>query len=182
MVNILELRPAQSGSTSYVDIVIDSKPLAHYFTGRLGAHPSEISPLGWADADHGYRVEPVKRLLLEVPPDLPDGRTSVLVCEMCGHIDCGAYGVQIRRDGVYVHWEDWDDLGIGWPEIPPDFLFCWDQYERELRRHLRAEARNSSTQISAAIAAGPSSSWAIERLWSSRAWWTLCARLWKRSN
>jgi hypothetical protein len=53
---------------------------------------------------------------LEAPPDLGE-RTSIFVCGLCGHPDCGATSVIIERDGDYIVWRD---PGCGLPEYGPN--------------------------------------------------------------
>ncbi len=73
-------------------------------------------------------------------PDLPDGRTSILVCSQCGDLGCGAVSAVIAREGSDVVWSDLriaDNLGID-DQSPllfkkvTSFRFLWDDYVRAL--------------------------------------------------
>lgn len=48
----------------------------------------------------------VKRLLLEAPPSLSDGRCAIYICPECGGIDCGALVVRIEMLSDRVIWRD----------------------------------------------------------------------------
>src|SRR5438552_1945623 len=82
----------------YLDILVDGRPLAHFFAGRLGAAPDSISPLGPLESGmEQYRREQFERFLLERKPDLPDGRNSILVCPLCGDLGCDAHSARFQR-------------------------------------------------------------------------------------
>jgi hypothetical protein len=89
---------------------------------RLNQIPPIVFPLGSEDA--------LSRLLLDAPPDLRDGRNSILVCEACGDIECGVISAVIVRDGGTIVWRDFasqspdsTDLDRGWyiafTNVPP---------------------------------------------------------------
>jgi hypothetical protein len=141
--NTIELTRRTEGVRSFLDIVIDGKPLANHFAGRLGAHPSEISPLGWSSSSPQHRHATVGKFLGTAQADVQPNYLAVLVCEKCGDIGCGAFIVRLTRDAEYVRWSDWNWTSSGgeiqpliWPQIPEDFVFDRKQYERELRSSL----------------------------------------------
>ncbi|HEV2800905.1 MAG TPA: hypothetical protein VGW12_10435 [Pyrinomonadaceae bacterium] len=145
--NKFKLRPAMNGDVPYLDIVIDDQPLATYFVGRLGAIPDCVSPLGWSASEQHERGQ-FRRFLLEEPPDLPNGRNSILVCHLCGDLACGAYSAIFIREGGLIRWNDFgyeSTLDFETAEIPipssvSAFIFSWEQYEGELRRHLTSRS------------------------------------------
>ncbi len=88
---------------TYFEIEVDGRRLAHHFSGRLGAHPSQLSPLDWSSANGTYRAKVVAQFLAEAPSDLESGRIPVLVCEDCGDIVCGAFTVRVIREGELIN-------------------------------------------------------------------------------
>lgn len=50
LVNTISAVTANKGEFTYLEIEVDGKPLAHHFVGRQGAHPPQISPLGWSSS------------------------------------------------------------------------------------------------------------------------------------
>ena len=132
-----------NGDIPYLDIVVDDRPLATYFAGRLGALPDNVSPLGWS-ATEQHKCEQFRRFLLEEPPDLPHGRNSILVCRLCGDLACGAYSAVFTREGDFIRWSDFgyestldfESADIPIPNHEIAFVFSWEQYEMELRRYL----------------------------------------------
>ena len=105
------------------EFVINDVPLADLLAApprdpsgqrhRLDHVPPMAFPYGGEDA--------VARLLLEAPPDLPDGRQSILVCSFCGDIDCGVTSAIVERDGDVIVWRDYanqspntTELDRGW--------------------------------------------------------------------
>jgi hypothetical protein len=145
--NRLELRPAERGAVKYFDILIDGKPLAQYFAGRLGAVPDSISPLGPRGSRiEEYRIQGFERFLLEREPDLPEGRNSILVCPLCGDLGCGAYTAKFERQGDLIRWTEFGYENNYDPESVElerykdiaGFVFSWSEYESELRRHIGA--------------------------------------------
>ncbi|HYX71809.1 MAG TPA: hypothetical protein VE732_03495, partial [Nitrososphaera sp.] len=121
--------------------------LATYFAGRLGAIPDCVSPLGWS-ASEQHKREQFLRFLLEEPPDLPNGRNSILVCRLCGDLACGAYSAVFIREGDLIYWNDFgyestldfEGAEIYIPNRVSAFVFSWEQYEAELRRHLTSHS------------------------------------------
>lgn len=49
----------------------------------------------------------VRRLLLQEPADLPDGRVSLYVCAECSDVGCGAVSVRITRHDDVITWSDY---------------------------------------------------------------------------
>jgi hypothetical protein len=142
--NKFELNLIKTEKHSYLDILIDGKSLSKHFVGRLGAHPDQISPLGWSTASKEYNNLLMKRFLLEAESELPGGRNPVLVCPLCGDIGCGAFTVRMSNDNSHVYWQEWlFENGIDenpeppqWPTKPTDFYFDREQYEAAIRKHL----------------------------------------------
>ena len=141
--NSIALVAATRDKLEYLEIEIDGKRLAHHFVGRLGAHPSHLSPLGWSTAPAKVRASVVAELLGDQAFKLESGRVAVLVCEMCGDVGCGAFAVRILREGERVQWTDWayengyePPRPLVWPTMPGDFLFDRQSYEAVLRKAL----------------------------------------------
>src|SRR5438045_2198613 len=97
--NTILLKPASSKNRSYLEIEVDGTLLAHHFGGRLGAHPSQLSAVGWMDTDIV-----VARLLGKERSPLQSGRVPVLVCEECVDVGCGALAVRISLTENLVRW------------------------------------------------------------------------------
>lgn len=138
--NTITLVPATHGKRAYLGIEVDGVPLAHHFAGRLGAHPTLLSPLGWSSASADVNARTREQFLAREPSTLESGRVPVLVCEECGDIGCGAYTVRILREGDTMRWTDWAyENGrepaepVDWPTRPGDFLFELGSYEQALR-------------------------------------------------
>jgi hypothetical protein len=142
-VNRIALVPATRDSFTYLEIEIDGKPLAHHFAGRLGAHPSQLSNLGFSSASRDGRAETVAEFLLETPSELESGRVPVLVCELCGDIGCGAFAVHITREADHIVWSDWayengyePARPLEWPVQPGNLVFDLVEYEDAIRKAL----------------------------------------------
>lgn len=75
---------------------------------------------------------------------MPSGRNSILVCRLCGDLACGAYSAVFKREDNLVRWSkfgyentlDFEAVEIPIPSRVLAFVFSWEQYEAELRRHL----------------------------------------------
>lgn len=142
--NTFQTVKAKNGNIDYFEILVDGKPLAQHFVGRSGAHPSEISPLGWVTADKSHQVETVEEFLSGNSTQLESGRVPVLVCDHCGDIGCGAITVRISRVGDLIKLSDWNretnyepPYGLEWPEQPKEFVFDCLKYEAELRKTIK---------------------------------------------
>lgn len=141
--NVLTTIKKLKGDRTIFDIYVDGKPLSHHFSGRLGSHPSQISPLGWSTSSKTYQAEIVAQFLVEKPSELDSGRVPVLVCEECGDVGCGAIAVKIIRDGEHIKWTDWSfEYGLEpvhkmeWPTQPTDFEFDYSLYKTEIQKVL----------------------------------------------
>ena len=128
------LAPTRHGARVTLEILINGKPLTAHIARHEGTPVDHISPLGWSD-------EARARLALQAPPDLPGGRTSILVCPECGSLSCGAVSAVIDRQGEIVRWRQLgiaNDLGIDgdgpWLfEKVRGFGFSWHAYKAALR-------------------------------------------------
>ena len=135
--NRIALVPAEHERKTFWAVEIDGKSLHEYFVGGRGAHPSQISPVGWSSADATTSCRIVEQFLLRAASELASGRTPALVCEECGDVACGSFAVRISRKGRVVTWSDWAwENGDGipravddWAEQPPRFEFAWQEYE-----------------------------------------------------
>ncbi len=129
--------------SAYFEIEVDERRLAHHFAGRIGAHPSQLSPLGWSSANGTCRAKVVAQFLAEAPSELESGRVPVLVCEDCGDVGCGAFTVRVVREGALIKWTDWafengsePAQEITWPTKPGDLIFDRKAYEIEIKKTL----------------------------------------------
>ena len=141
--NTFATTPATLGGLSFVDIIVDGRPLSHHFSGAQGNHPSQISPLGWSSASAAHRVHTVAQLLGKKPSLLASGRVPVLVCEDCGDVVCGALAVRIVRGPDQVIWTDWMfengyEAGrpLTWVMHPGELAFDGSAYEAAVRNGL----------------------------------------------
>lgn len=86
---------------------------------------------GW-DLDAGLSW--LESLRLEGAGGFPDGRAAVLVCQVCGDLECGALSVHVTRRAATVRWS-----GFGWQvpreagfrplDVPLGFEFASDDYD-----------------------------------------------------
>ena len=141
--NVITTVPARHGERTYFEIEIDGKRLARHFVGRLGAHPSQLSPLGWSSAPAASKADTVAQFLALKPSGLDSGRVPVLVCEECGDVGCGAFAVHILREADRIRWTDWlyengyePGHQLEWPTHPGDFEFDLGSYEAVIRQAL----------------------------------------------
>ena len=123
------------------DVVIDRRLLQEHFVGRRGAHPSQVSALGWKNAQIDAQQESLDWFLARRASTLLSGRVPVLVCEECGDVACGAIAARIERSGSFVTWSDWAfvngyDPGrpLDWPTYPKTFQFDLIEYEGALAK------------------------------------------------
>ena len=144
--NTITLKPATVNNRDYLEIEVDGKRLAHYFSGRQGGHPAQLSAIGWNSQSPGATDAILNQLLGREGSSLQSGRVPVLVCEECGDIGCGAFAVRIWFETDLVRWSDWayengrEPAGpVEWPTKPNDFVFDRREYENELRRTARIQ-------------------------------------------
>ena len=112
----------------YYDFVIDGHSLCQQRAARL-----LIGCLGWPSGHEAAK----SRLLGEAPGDFSDGRVSLLLCPECGDLACGAISLRVRREGKWIHWEefglqfdyeeDWERVDLG------PFTFEFDPYRAAIR-------------------------------------------------
>ena len=105
--NTITLKPATWNDRAYLEIEVDGKRLAHYFAGRQGAHPSQLSAIGWNSSSSDATDTILNQLLGQEPSALQSGRVPVLVCEECGDTGCGAFAVRVSLETNLVRWSDW---------------------------------------------------------------------------
>jgi hypothetical protein len=109
---------AQSPPTEFHDFAIDGVPLRDRLRvpADYGAVQQETTALrrDWPQA----AIEQIDKLCLDAPGDFEDGRVAILVCPVCGDIDCGAVSARIAIGESTVVWEDfgWQD---GYTDDPP---------------------------------------------------------------
>ena len=128
----LTLQPWNAEHGRGFDVVINGMPLRERLRRHEGDSVDYIAPQWdreWSD-----------RLAMRASPDMPDGRTSILVCPLCQDLGCGAVSAIIRRAGSDVVW---DQLGVS-NNLPVDdgspwlfekvtsFRFEWEAYLRAL--------------------------------------------------
>lgn len=130
-------REGGGGATErdYLDFVVDGRPLSELIDGDV------ISCLGWLDPVENAAA--VRRLLLEEPADLPNGRRTLYVCPECADIGCGVVSLVVERGGETIVWRDFGyennyEPGVrkeGYEGVGP-FAFDRAEYERALKRAL----------------------------------------------
>jgi len=117
----------------YLDIVVDGLPLSEVIDGDM------VSCLGWLDPEENVRA--ARRLLLEGPADLPNGRRTLYVCPECGDVGCGAVSLVVERAGDKIIWRDfgyennYEDVvrTEGYENIGP-FVFDRAGYEASIKK------------------------------------------------
>jgi len=85
--------------------------------------------------------------------EFPDGRAAVLVCEVCGDLECGALSVRVTRGAGTVRWSD-----FGWQvprtdgydslEVPLSLEFAVEAYDGLLTSLAQRLAAGATTQTS----------------------------------
>lgn len=119
-------------SSDFLDFVIDGQPLSEVHANNL------VTPFGWGQVEAQEQAR--KRLLLQLPSDLPDNRRSILVCHICGDIGCGALTAVIEEVENVIMWRDFgyendydaESLDLAtFRDIGP-FVFDKDSYTRAL--------------------------------------------------
>lgn len=90
-----------------VDVLVDGRRLAEYFTDKLGNPLGEVFVLGWTSAPESVKRETLQQLLGKGKPELASGRVPLLVCKECGDVACGAIAARIHRNDQIVIWSDW---------------------------------------------------------------------------
>lgn len=85
--------------------------------------------------------------------EFPDGRAAVLVCEVCGDLECGALSVRVTRGADTVRWSDFgwqvprsdgfDSLGV-----PLSLEFAVEAYDGLLTSLAHRLAAGATTQTS----------------------------------
>ena len=141
--NVIATVPAKKAEITYLEIEVDGRLLAHHFVGRLGAHPSQLSPLGWSSASSAQRADTVAQFLGEKPSELKSGRVPVLVCEECGDVACGSIAARVIREVDSIRWTDWlyengyePGRPLEWSTQPGDLVFSPKAYEAAIRKAL----------------------------------------------
>ncbi|WP_323959348.1 hypothetical protein GC088_12555 [Arthrobacter sp. JZ12] len=102
----------------FMDFAIDGHLLRR--TLRAGTDLAAIeqeATLLRADWPHAA-IEQINRLTLAAPGEFKDGRVALLLCPVCGDVDCGTVSARIAIEADTVIWEDfgWQD---GYTEEPP---------------------------------------------------------------
>ena len=104
--------------SQFLDFAIDGRPLRETLQVEtdLAAIEQETTLLR-ADWPHAAS-EQIDRLTLAAPGEFKDGRVALLLCPVCGDVDCGTVSARISIEADTVIWEDfgWQD---GYTEEPP---------------------------------------------------------------
>lgn len=128
------LQPTHRGPLVVDEILINGRPLAAHIARHEQTRIDHVSPLAWNE-------EARARLALSAPPDLPGGRTSILICSECGSLSCGAVSAIVTREGEVVAWSELgiandleiEDQGPWLFEKVRGFKFSWAEYRNALR-------------------------------------------------
>ena len=123
----LDLVPALFTWT-FVDGNITRHPESHFLDFVVNGLSLSMAV---SEADYGNLVTPLNRPFLpSVPtavdhllgrspdPDLEPGRNLILVCGVCGGLDCGAVTAQVLLSDAQVTWCDWR-LENGYEDAKP---------------------------------------------------------------
>lgn len=104
--------------SQFMDFAIDRRLLRETLRGGtdLAAVEQETTLLR-ADWPHSA-IEQIDRLTLAAPGEFKDGRVALLLCPVCGDVDCGTVSTRVSIKADTVIWEDfgWQD---GYTEEPP---------------------------------------------------------------
>lgn len=110
----------------YLEFLIDGEPIPLDDPGLSPFNENMIPPIG-------------EYLGLE-PGQGFDGRVSLVVCEICGDIGCGAITFKLLLEGDYVTWKDFggEDWKLGEDEIDLDTRvgpYCFERraYEKVIK-------------------------------------------------
>jgi hypothetical protein len=151
----LSQRPSGSRliARTYPEWVVDGTALVDRLATQARANgrdqelPLELlPPMIWFHGD-----EATARLLLELPPDLPSGRHSLLVCPECGDAGCGVVSAVVEGGDEVVVWRDFGaetdyydpaEPQFGWFDLDllaglGPFAFRRERYERTVREMQR---------------------------------------------
>ena len=121
--------PTREVEVPFEDWTIDGVPLRTLLGG-----PGVVEHTTDLRADQpAAAVESVRRLLGEAPADAAGGRVSLLVCEICGDLACGAYTCRLLIDDSVVAWQDigWQDGVTGDLDVAPLISARFDRREYE---------------------------------------------------
>ncbi|MDP9375564.1 MAG: hypothetical protein M3Q65_24580 [Chloroflexota bacterium] len=101
----------------YLDLLVDGVALRELLRAQAEANlqgtpgGSEqaiplayITSFGWGPV--WTQQDAAARLLTDLPPDLLNGRRSILVCPECGDAGCGVVSAVVEREGNVIVWRD----------------------------------------------------------------------------
>lgn len=160
----MDLLGVVEGTAQVSPAIGSAEPAGHRFLdwtvngdllrGMLGwaTPPSESTVMvsGWSlDA----ALSSLKSLRLQGGGEFPDGRAAILVCEVCGDLECGALSVRVTRSTDTVCWSDfgWQvprTAGFDSLEVPLRFEFAVEAYDGLLTLLERRLTAGASTPMS----------------------------------
>lgn len=90
--------------------------------------------LGWGVIE--FQKENIERLILNEPPDLSDGKYSLLICP-CSDIECGCIAVSINRINDMIVWDEFEvkHQNITLNQMGP-YFFKWEEYKKIIESSL----------------------------------------------
>jgi hypothetical protein len=143
--NVLGVVPATTRGESgagvaatihFQDWSIDGVPLRQALGATGADNPFEQMTLLVPDLKGGQHFvrEYIDRIAGVVEPDLDDGRTSLLVCQLCADPSCGVVSASIEFDASSVTWHQFgwqydyydEETGVGGLDLwnpPTSFTF-----------------------------------------------------------
>ncbi|MFN3911983.1 hypothetical protein [Hyphomonas sp.] len=97
----LELKFEQAGDAGQWAFWINGRPLKELF-------PQQGQVAGFSDPENPFHAAYRERLL-GAPSDIaPEGRTPLLICQICGDIGCGAFPAKVEvRDATVTRPAFW---------------------------------------------------------------------------
>ncbi|MFZ1409914.1 MAG: hypothetical protein WAS07_00480 [Micropruina sp.] len=104
--------PTRVAESRFLDWTVNGEALRT----KLGwANPPDDSTnlvSGW---DLETALEWLDGLARSSAGEFPDGRAAILICQLCGDLECGALSTRVTRDEGTVSWSD-----FGWqtPRVP----------------------------------------------------------------
>jgi hypothetical protein len=133
-VSVMDGDVARHPASHFLDFVIDGRSLLQHLPDSGDLVTGLNRP--WLSSVPDTIDELTGR---RATPGLAAGRVALLVCGVCGDLDCGAVTASLRMDDDAVTWTDvlWDDAyseSSAVAEVPSAMTFNRSEYEAVLRK------------------------------------------------